>query len=92
MDDVLRSTVDLMTDSQIDFICKESGLAPDELRDAPEEKLDEIYDLLCDIEIEETDESGEGLSERGEIAEGLVTLMGNAIAESEGYLDEDEGN
>ena len=91
MESVLRNTLDDMTEAQKQFICDEMGFSADELDNASEEQLGEVYDVLCDIEIEETTDDDE-LSERGKLAESLVTLMGNAIAESEGYLDEnDEG-
>ena len=91
MESVLRSTLDDMTEAQKQFICYEMGFSADELDNASEERLGEVYDVLCDIEIEETIDDDE-LSERGKLAESLVTLMGNAIAESEGYLNEyDEG-
>ncbi len=76
-----------MTVVQKNFICKEAGITVDELQQASEETLGELYDMLCDIECEET-VIDEELSERGKLAEGLVTLMGNAIADSEGLLDE----
>lgn len=86
---VLQETISKMTETQIEFICSESNITAEELRTASEEKLDEIYDLLCDIECEETPDEGE-LSHRGKLAVDLVSLMGNAIAESEGYLDKQD--
>ena len=45
--------------------------------------------MLCEIEIEECVSDSE-LSDRGKLAESLVTLMGNAIAEDMGILDESD--
>ena len=84
---VVGNTIRLMNDVQKEFICKEAGLTVDELLNATEDKLGEICDMLCNIENEETIVDEE-LSERGKLTEGLVTLMGNAIAESNGWLDE----
>ena len=48
-----------------------------------------VYDMLCEIEIEESISDSE-LSDRGKLAESLVTLMGNALAEDMGILDESD--
>ena len=85
---VLQKTLREMTERQKKFICDEFRITEDDLMNSTEEELDAIYDGLCEIEIEET-VPGE-LTDRGKIAEDLVTLMGLAIAKDEGYLDEDD--
>ena len=89
MEDVLRQTRMQMTLAQNKFICDEAGISIEELNAASEKQLDEIYDMLCEIEIEESI-SDSDLSDRGKLAESLVTLMGNALAEDMGILDESD--
>lgn len=89
MEDVLRQTQMQMTLAQKKFICDEAGISIEELNAASGKQLDEIYDMLCEIEIEESISDSE-LSDRGKLAESLVTLMGNAIAEDMGILDESD--
>ena len=89
MEDVLRQTRKQMTLVQKEFICDEAGISIEELNAASEKQLDEIYDMLCEIEIEESISDSE-LSDRGKLAESLVTLMGNALAEDMGILDESD--
>lgn len=88
--EVLRKAVKDMTGVQKDFICGEFGLSKSELSNAGEDELDKIYDDLCRIELEETLDDSE-LTERGKLVESIVTLMGNAIAEDEGFFDEVDG-
>ncbi|MBE6898455.1 MAG: ADP-ribosylglycohydrolase [Ruminococcaceae bacterium] len=58
-----------------------------------DDELDDVYDRICDIEVDETYEAGDDeLSERGQIAEDIVTLWGNALAEENGWYEEDENN
>ena len=40
-----------------------------------DDELDDVYDRICDIEVDETYEAGDDeLSERGQIVEDIVTL------------------
>ena len=87
MEDVLRQTRMQMTLAQKKFICDEAGISIEELNAASEKQLDEIYDMLCEIEESISDSE---LSDRGKLAESLVTLMGNALAEDMGILDESD--
>lgn len=76
----------LLSKAQLDFIQSEFGHDPDALGVLSDDDIDNLYDLICDIEVEETVNAGDGeLSERGKMAEGIVTLIGNAL-----YRPEDE--
>ena len=70
-----------LTDEQIVFICKECGLTKDELFSLDENQLcDQVYDAMCDIEIEEVPLDGEDESDRCILASDLVTILGNTPA------------
>ena len=90
MKEPIRSVIEEMTETQIDFICEELKIRKDLLLEASEDDLGEIYDILCDIESSETPTDDSPLSERCKIVSDIVTLWGNAIAEAEGYFEEDE--
>lgn len=50
-----------------------------------------MYNALCDIEAAEIPVSrDEEESERCKIVSSIVTVLGNAIAESNGYFDEED--
>lgn len=91
MEDVLSRTFQNLSEEQLKFISKETGLSQEALFSMTEEELYKVYDSICDIEIDEACEAGEDdLSERGEAAAEIVTVIGNAIRDAEGYDDEEE--
>ena len=76
-----------LSDTQLQFICKELNIAEEDLRSMSDDELDDVYDKICDIEVDETYEAGDDeLSERGQLAEGIVTLWGNLLY----AIDDDE--
>lgn len=78
-----------LSDIQKKFLTDEFGIASEAIGDITESRWDEIYDILCDMEVDEISNAGDSeLSQRGEIICGLVTLFGNAIAENEDLTDE----
>ena len=87
---VFQGALKDLTDPQIEFICSKFKLTREELLSSSEDGLDEIYDSLCDIEVDETvaAESGD-MSDIGKMVSDIVTTFGNAIAVAEGYYDED---
>ena len=89
MDGVLQKAMHLLTKRQLDFIAAELKVNRETLLQAEEEQLDEIYDILCDIEAEETPLGDEPLSERCKIVSDIVTILGNEIAKDEGLLDQE---
>ena len=89
MSDVIKNTVKNMTAEQLDFIMSEFGVTKDEIYSWSEDKWDEVYDALCDIELDELTPDGEE-SPRCKMATDLVTMIGNEIATDQGIYDEDE--
>ena len=45
-----------------------------------DELYDNVYDVMCDIELEETPDDGGEESERCKMAVSIVTLLGNVLA------------
>lgn len=91
MDGIFQKALKDLTETQIDFLCEEFALEKSELMGATEDILDSIYDDLCEIEVDETIDAGNGeLSDRGKIVSDIVTTFGNAIAEACGYGEDFE--
>ena len=85
MDDA-KKAVGLLDESQLSFIQEEFGHDPDALSALSDEDFEKLYDRLGDIEVEETMVAGDGdLSDRGKMAESIVTAIGNEI-----YRPDDE--
>ena len=83
MSEPLKSAVKTLNDEQMKFLETEFSTTKDEIAEWDEDKLGEVYDALCDMELEDgSDKSG--------MASELVTLFGNEIAKDEGFYDEDE--
>lgn len=83
MSEPLKSAVKTLNDEQMKFLETEFSTTKDEIAEWDEDKLGEVYDALCDMELEDgSDKSG--------MASELVTLFGNEIAKDEGLYDEDE--
>lgn len=74
----------------IKFLCEEFNLSQSAFSAMPEDDLDELYDKLCDIESAETPSDDSPLTERGEMVESIVTIVGNYFSEKLGYRDEVE--
>ncbi|MCD8374070.1 MAG: hypothetical protein LUC20_03065 [Oscillospiraceae bacterium] len=55
-----------------------------------DELYDSVYDIMCDIEIAELGGDDEPESERCEMASDIVTILGNALAEEEGFYDQQD--
>ena len=76
---------------QIRFICQELKITENELFYMKEEQLSDVYDTMCDIEASEISlHIDEELPLRGKLASEIVTLWGNALAEMNGWIEEDE--
>ncbi len=79
----------LLSQAQLNFIQSELGRDADSLSVLGDNDIDNLYDRICDIEVEETMNAGSGeLSERGKMAEGIVTLIGNALYRLENEPEE----
>lgn len=81
-----KAVEDALSKEQLDFIQTEFGHDPDALGALEDDDIDSLYDRLCDIEVEETMAAGDGeLSERGKMAESIVSIIGNEL-----YRPDDE--
>ena len=81
-----KKAVGLLDESQLSFIQEEFGHDPDALSALSDEDFEKLYDRLGDIEVEETMAAGDGdLSDRGKMAESIVTAIGNEL-----YRPDDE--
>lgn len=75
-----KAVEDALSKEQLDFIQTEFGHDPDALGVLEDDDIERLYDRLCDIEIEETMAAGDGeLSERGKMAESIVSVIGNEL-------------
>ena len=73
------------------FCSKLLGISTNEFDNLKEDKLDELYDMLCDIEASIPFEGNTKLTDEEEVASDLVTIMGAAIAKELGEnLTDDE--
>ena len=76
----------MLDESQLSFIQEEFVHDPDALSVLSDEDFEKLYDRLGDIEVEETMVAGDGdLSDRGKMAESIVTAIGNEL-----YRPDDE--
>lgn len=80
--------LDVLSQTQLDFIERELGYAREAIKAMSDDEIDEMYDQIADIEVDETvdaDRDGRDLTERGKTAEGIVTIIGNEL-----YRPDDE--
>lgn len=79
----------LLSQAQLDFIKAEFGHDPETIDSMSDDEIDYLYELIADIEVDETVAAGEGeLSERGRMAESIVTSIGNELYRPEGEEDD----
>jgi len=75
----------ILSKPQLEFIQSEFGHDPDSLAAMDDGMFSRLYDRIGDIEVEETIVAGDGdLSERGKMAEGIVTVLGSELYRPEG--------
>ena len=81
MGDILKKASKKLTPEQIAFIAKEFNTTAEEIQSWDEDKWDEIYDALFDIEVDEVMALGdnEPETERCIMASDIVTDLGDAI-------------
>lgn len=87
---VMREAFDQLDQDAKEFICAEFFLTEKEFLAMVEDDLDDLYDKLCDIEHVETPSDNLPLTERGEMVESIVTIVGNYFSKKLGYNDEEE--
>lgn len=82
--------MNILDEEKLRFIESELGFNADAIRAMDDNAIDDMYDKICDIEVEETvasESGGRAYSDRERMAEGIVTLIGNAL-----YRPEDDGD
>lgn len=88
----MKEALEQLSQQQIDFICRECSITLEQLQDMGDDELyNTVYEPMCNIEIDEVCASEtEEETERCQIASDIVTILGNALAEQEGFLNEEE--
>ena len=86
---VMREAFDQLDQDAKEFLYKEFSLTEREFLAMTEDDLDDMYDKLCDIEHAETLSNNSPLTERGEIVESIITIVGNYFSEKLGYTDDE---
>ncbi len=85
-----KAGVERLEDEHFVFIQAELGITPEKVFSFTDEEVNErIYEPMCNIEIEETLKDDEEETERGFIASDIVTILGNSMAEANGWIEED---
>lgn len=82
MGEPLKNALKLLNEDECNFIANEFSTTKNEISEWDEERLGEMYDSLCDMELDD--------SEKSDMASELVTLIGNEIAKAQGMYDEEE--
>ena len=62
----------LLGPEHLGFIEKELGVSKDDIEDMSDDEFSELYDQLADIEVDD-------VSERGNTAADIVTILGNEL-------------
>ena len=72
-------TIKTLDEEHLNFVCEVWGKDKEYvLSRTNDDDYDELYDILCDIEVEETLKNMfTDLTKRGKLAEDLVTIIGN---------------
>lgn len=79
---------ELLNEEQFKFIIKEFGISKENIITMRSTEADHLYDEIGLIEADEILLAEDGpLSHRGELAAGIVTVLGNALAEDMGWID-----
>ena len=82
-----EAVLDVLSQTQLDFIEQEFGYTKEAIAPMSDDEIDELYDQIADIEVDETvdaDRDSRDLTERGKTAEGIVTVIGNELYRPDG--------
>ena len=82
-----EAVLDVLSQTQLDFIEQEFGYTKEAIAAMSDDEIDELYDQIADSEVDETvdaDRDGRDLTERGKTAEGIVTVIGNELYRPDG--------
>lgn len=88
-----EAVLKVLSQTQLDFIEEELGYDKDVIRNMDDDAIDQMYDQVCDIEVDETvaaDSRGGEYSDRELMAEGIVTAIGNELYRPEDEPEDDE--
>jgi hypothetical protein len=81
----MKQALQELSPEQIKFICDECSVTEERLREMDDDELyTDVYDKMCDIEIDEVcgSEDGED-TERCALASDIVTILGNSLLDEE---------
>ncbi len=88
MSDDAKKAINVLSQTQLDFIQEELGISKNSIVNMSDAEVLDMYDRICDIELEETiaadEKRGGEHSERELMAEGIVTVLGNELYRPEG--------
>ena len=82
--------VNILSAEQLKFIESELGFDADVIRAMDDDAIDDMYDKICDIEVAETifsESRGGTYSGREQMAEEIVTLIGNTLYRPDEEID-----
>ena len=83
-----KAGVESLDDEQITFIEDELGITGEDISGYTDDELNEkVYEPMCDIEIEEAPQDDADESDRCKMASEIVTVLGNSLAEANGWLE-----
>ena len=86
-----KAGVERLDDEQIAFIEDELGVTGEDMSGYTDDELNEkVYEPMCDIEIEEAPADDGEESERCAMASEIVTILGNSLADANGWLEDQE--
>lgn len=88
--DEFKNGVEALDERCLDFIAAELDVSRDEISGFDDDEFnDRVYEPMCDIEIEEEMMNSDGVeTERGTLAAEIVTILGNSLAEANGWIEE----
>lgn len=84
----MKEVLPMLTAEQLAFISEECGIDAKTLFAMSEEDIEDVYERMCDVEVESVPDEGEEESERCVLASDIVTILGNTIPKH--WKDEDE--
>lgn len=77
---MMKQALEKLNAEQIGFICHECSITKEHLMTMDEYTLyDEVYEKMCEIEIDETFDRDEEDTKRGSMAADIVTILGNTL-------------
>lgn len=83
MGNVIVDAIKTLDEDQFVFLSKEINTSKENLFEMSEDELQDVFDKVCDIEIEEACDADDEITERGKMAADIVTVISNAIQKSE---------